>query len=717
MRPAFSPMTPWRWRLGDLGRLIVTWATSAVALAVAGTLLPGLHADSPWDWAWAAAAAGAVGALLRPALVYFAALIGWIGVLLVALVGQGVVIQISLWLVPGIGGASFWTSLAAAWMSALVGTFLGWLVTAGTPESLVAALVGTGRGAPPADDGLTGMLFVQLDGVPAPTLQWAMESGLMPTVRRWVGEGSHQVREWLVQLPCTTPASQLGILHGSYDGVPAFRWYDREVGRVVVANRAGDARLIEERVSDGRGLLADDGISVANLFSGDAARSSMVWSRIEVSRGQFETRRALGWFFVRPDGFARSLGRALVEINRERFQARRQRYRQVVPRVERPWSFTGLRAATNGLVRDVALAVVARELMAGRRSIYVDFVDYDEVAHHAGPMRLEALDVLAELDQLVAMLEQIAARAPRPYEIVLLSDHGQVLGQPFEQAHGEDLAEVCRRLMHEDVTWEGRPVESWGRVASIVDDAAGADSLGERAAGSVSRRLSRRADAGAPASSGGQQTGPGGGSAPGESGSVDPVVIGSGSLGLVYAGQNVGFRRRMTLAELDAQWPELVPGLAAHPGVEAVAGVDAAGVPWAIGGAGARNLATGEVDGTDPMAALPEHGPRMLAEALGHDLAPDLYVLGAVDRSTGEVTAFEEMVGSHGGLGGWQDRGVLVAPTRLLGAAASAEARGQIVGAAQLHRVLVDMLEQLGHRTDLPRRSPGDDAERVGASG
>ncbi|MEQ6900023.1 phage holin family protein [Nocardioides sp. YIM 152588] len=693
MREPFSPMTPWRWRLGDLGRMAVTWATSTVALAAAGALLPGLRADSPWDWAAAAAVAGVVGALLRPALVYAAALVGWVGVLAIALAGQGVIIQVSLYLIPGITGVTFWTSLAAAWVSALLGTFLGWLVTAGTPESLVAALVGNRRGAAPAEDGLTGMLFVQLDGVPAPILEWAMAAGLMPTVRRWVGAGSHEVREWLVQLPCTTPASQLGILHGSYDGVPAFRWYDRDVGRVVVANRAGDARLIEERVSDGRGLLADDGISVANLFSGDAERSSMVWSRIEVARGQFETRRALGWFFVRPDGFARSLGRAVAEISRERFQARRQRYRQVVPRVERPWSFTGLRAATNGLVRDVALAVVARELMAGRRSIYVDFVDYDEVAHHAGPLRLEALDVLAELDQLVAMLEQIAAHAPRPYEIVLLSDHGQVLGTPFEQAHGEDLAEVCRRLMHEDVTWAGRSVESWGRVASIVDDAAGADTFGERAAGSMSRRISRRAEADA-----GEGRAPGGEGAGGEGvdAKADPVVIGSGSLGLVYAGQNVGYDRRMSLAEVDAHWPELVPGLAAHPGVEAVAGVDADGAPWAIGAGGRRNLATGEVAGADPMAGLPPHGPAMLAEALGHDKAPDLYVLGAVDPATGEVSAFEEMVGSHGGLGGWQDRGVLVAPSRLLDGAEP------IVGAAQLHRLLVGMLERLGHRTDLP---------------
>ena len=54
--------------------------------------------------------------------------------------------------------------------------------------------------------------------------------------------------------------------------MPAFRWYDRELGRVLVANRPADAAIIEERASNGRGLLADDGVSVSNLFTGDARR-------------------------------------------------------------------------------------------------------------------------------------------------------------------------------------------------------------------------------------------------------------------------------------------------------------------------------------------------------------------------------------------------------------------------------------------------------------
>ena len=153
------------------------------------------------------------------------------------------------------------------------------------------------------DPQVDGVVFVQLDGVPHPVMQWALQSGTMPTLRTWVEQGTHRLHRWDVQMPCTTPASQLGILHGTCSGVPAFRWYDRELGRVLVANRPADAAVIEQRASTGRGLLADDGVSVSNLFSGDAPRSLMTMSKIEIGRGSRDTRRVFAWFAVRPGRF------------------------------------------------------------------------------------------------------------------------------------------------------------------------------------------------------------------------------------------------------------------------------------------------------------------------------------------------------------------------------------------------------------------------------
>ena len=78
----------------------------------------------------------------------------------------------------------------------------------------------------------------------------------------------------------------------------------------------------------------------------------------------------------------------------------RQRRLVVHPRVHRSWTFAGLRAFSNGLLRDLNTAVVAEEMMRGARSIYVDYVDYDEIAHHAGSTRIESLAALTGLDQV-----------------------------------------------------------------------------------------------------------------------------------------------------------------------------------------------------------------------------------------------------------------------------------------------------------------------------
>ena len=74
--------------------------------------------------------------------------------------------------------------------------------------------------------------------------------------------------------------------------------------------------------------------------------------------------------------------------------------------------------------------------------------------------------------------------------------------------------------------------------------------------------------------------------------------------------------------------------------------------------------------------------------------APDVYVNSLLD-DLGEVAAFEGLVGCHGGLGGWQDRAMIVWPSTFPGP------ESMVVGADAMHRLLVGWLEQLGHRTEL----------------
>jgi uncharacterized membrane protein YvlD (DUF360 family) len=662
-------------RAGDLARMLLAWAVSSMALVGAAAVLPGLSADRPGWFVVVAAVTAAFGAIVRPVLVGVAAVIGWWAVALLAICGQAIVMHLALLVVPGIVSSSFWVDVAATWIAAALSTLLTWLTTTGTDEAFVASVRRSRHRATVSDPQVDGVLFVQLDGVSYPVASWALQSGSMPTLHRWVSENTHRLHEWTVQLPCTTPASQLGILHGTCAGVPAFRWYDRELGRVVVANRPGDAALIEKRASDGSGLLADDGMSVSNLFSGDAPRTSMTMSRVSVSRASLDTRKAVGRFVVSPEGFLRSLTRTTAEVATERFQAARQRRRHVRPRVRRSWTFAALRAVTNGLLRDLNTAIVAQELMRGTHSIYVDYVDYDEVAHHAGANRLEALRVLESLDHVLAVLEGVAGEAPRRYRIVVLSDHGQSQGEPFASRYGQDLGSLCAELTRGDVDVVDEGVEGWGRVGSLVEDLADRESVGGRAADSVAARVRSRTATSADAATG-----------------ADMVVLGSGNLGVLF----VQGPRRLPLEAILDRWPRLVDGLTSHPGICFVAGLSRDEGPLALGASGSHRLRDGRVTGRDPLSGLGAHAPAVLRTAIERPEAPDLYVNSVVDGSTLEVAAFENLLGCHGGLGGWQDRGILLAPVDLL------PGDPGIRGADELHQVLVSMLEKLGHRAARP---------------
>ncbi|WP_170970356.1 phage holin family protein [Nocardioides jishulii] len=671
-RPAGLGRTaPGRLVVADLVRLLLAWGLTFVAWLLAAELLSDFTYTSWWPLFIASGVTGLLGMIVRPILVSLAAAIGWIAVALAALFGQALLMQLALVLVPGAAFSSFWWTVAAAWLTSALATLLLAVLTAGTDESFSASLLRLKPGSID-DPEVDGVVFVQLDGVSFEVMQWALQGGSMPTLRSWVDQSSHALHDWIVQMPCTTPASQQAILHGSADGVPAFRWYDRDLGRVLVANHPGDAVIIESRASTGHGLLADDGASISNLFTGDAPRASMTMSRVELTRGSRRTREVFARFMVHPAGLVRSMVRALVELVRERVQAARQRRLDVRPRVHRSWTFAALRAFSNGLLRDLNTTVASEEMMRGTRSIYIDYVDYDEVAHHAGATRIESLSTLTGLDQVMNILEKVGERAPRTYHFVVLSDHGQSQGEPFTSRYGLSLSDLCRSLTRSSITGHEGSIEGWGRVDSVLGDLEGGHTpVGMQRA--ASERVDRKLQASDSANDG------------------ELVVLASGNVGVVY----VPGGERLLLEEVEQRWPDLVPGLVAHPGIGFVSALSSRG-PVAIGEHGRRDLTTGVVEGIDPLRHLGDHAPAMLAAATRMSRAPELYVNSLYDPRTMDVAAFEPLVGCHGGLGGWQDRAFVFAPRQLFSPSET------VMGGDELHRHLVAILTGLGHRTHLP---------------
>jgi predicted AlkP superfamily pyrophosphatase or phosphodiesterase len=84
--------------------------------------------------------------------------------------------------------------------------------------------------------------------------------------------------------------------------------------------------------------------------------------------------------------------------------------------------------STTGLTLDVA---------AGLAPLYVDFVGYDEVAHPVGATHPAALAELFRIDASIRDIWRALQRVPQfPYDLFVLSDHGQTPSVPFEEASG-----------------------------------------------------------------------------------------------------------------------------------------------------------------------------------------------------------------------------------------------------------------------------------------
>jgi uncharacterized membrane protein YvlD (DUF360 family) len=691
-----GPAGRWALRWGDLGRALLGLLGAALGLVVASWIVPDFDIGSFWQALIAAVFIFVIGAVLRPALVVIAALLGWIGAVLIGLFSQAIVIWIVLAAVPTEEETALWASFLASWIVAAVSTLLVWVATAGTDDAVTASLLrGARRKRPPvlADADVPGIVFVQADGVPYPVLEWGVRAGTLPTLARWIRTGSHRMAEWRPKLPATTPASQMGILHGTIEGIPAFRWVDRAEGRVYVANKPADAAAIEGTHSDGRGLLVDDGVSVSNLFTGDAPTAYATMSAVHRTKETRQARLVLSQFLARPGGLARSMSRTFSELGRERFQASRARRRDVRPRVHRGWGFAGERAALSGVLRDLNTNLVADAMLRGRRSVYVDYVDYDAVAHHAGIMQPESLAALEGIDAVLTQLEAVAKVAPRPYHFVVLSDHGQSQGEVFADRYGEDLSSLVRRLSDAEVLAAEYNAEGSGSLNSMIAASSSTDTVLGRALGKASDRLSEQTFGAATKAAETER-------AQADAPSTEPdqfLVFGSGNLGLIYV---AGEPRRLTQQELSDRFPALVPGLVAHPGI-AFAVVDTVDHgPVVLGSEGEHRLRDGVVVGVDPLVPFGEHAAEFVLRAATMPEAPDIYVNSLLDELD-EVAAFEGLVGCHGGLGGWQDRAMVVWPAEF------SAPPNMIVGADAMHRQLVSWLEHLGHRKGVRVRAPG----------
>jgi len=435
------------------------------------------------------------------------------------------------------------------------------------------------------------LVILHVDGVSADSLEQALREDEMPFVQHLIDAEGYVVHRYRCGVPSTTPFAQAGILYGDNSEIPSFRWWDRERRVLVQFGARSSFKKVADTYFRDCEPLTKGGACIAACYPAGAADDFGIAYQ-DRSYGQEERSRSaarvlvpylanpvhLGdWVWQTVAMLARTAG----DYTEARSKGRRP---------ARPYVVTNV--VEEIFVHHLTRYAVEQAMREGYSPIYAGFYAFDESAHAFGPGDRSVRRALKHVDHSI---RKIASARGNGYELVVLSDHGQVDTIPFAGAGGRPLGEVLAEMLP-----GFRVQEMKGKAYGPPDDAA--------------------------------------------QGRVHAIF--SGGLAHLYFAERrerIGYRELMTLH------PQLVPGLS---GLEQIALVMARDgeedVFWKAGLEVRGPAAKAEIAHyDDPDILLPQ-----LSRLNSFKAAGDIVLFGAF--SGGRQFNFENQAGGHGSIGGDQ---------------------------------------------------------------
>jgi uncharacterized membrane protein YvlD (DUF360 family) len=649
-----------RWIL----RFFVLWAVDTISLLVAAAILPGMSfagAGGPAVLVQAAAAAfmlGILNFLVRPLILLLTVPLGALVTFVLGFLVNALALMVTAALLGVFEIRGLFAAIVGGLVIAAVNTVITGVLTVDDEDSfytrLVERLAKRQKLAGAAEPG-RGILMLEIDGLSYHHMKHALDEGMMPTLKRMIDEDSYVLSHVDCGLPSQTSACQAGIMFGDNYDIPAFRWYDKDRAKVMVSSK--DAPEINARYAKGNGLMRG-GASVNNMLNGDAEKSVLTLSELKSGTAEEKKLRAADVYLlaVNPYFLMRTIvlmfGDALLEIA----QYLKARSRDVQPRLDRlHHAYPLLRGACTVFMRDVAAYLAALHILRGAPSIYVTWPGYDEVAHHSGPWSSDAFGVLKKYDRVIGrMRHYVTHKAPRPYELLILSDHGQSFGATFLQRYGCTLTEFIEQHLPKGVRASQQiggdtGLHTIGGLSGELENVQ-QQGVSGRVGGVVIEQSQKAAQRAGEEEEGAAEA----------EGAAQVIAFGSGNLAQVYFDL---YPRKITLSELQSAYPGMIDALVGHEAIGIVAGYEDDGAPVVLGKGGRRNLHTGEVTGDDPLQPYGDVELRawQVRRVMDFPHAGDLMVNSSVFPD-GTVAALEELIGSHGGMGGEQTDAFLFHP-------------------------------------------------------
>ena len=547
-----------------------------------------------------------------------------------------------------------------------------------------------------------GLIMLEIDGLSISTLKKAIDKGKMPTLKNWIDKKNHTLKGWETDLSSQTGASQAGILHGNNRNIVAYRWVEKENNNtIMVSGKLSDAPLIEERISDGNGLLVN-GISIANMFSGDSKNPTFTSSKFDITHLYTKSMNSI---FLDAYHFQRLFILFLWDIILEFKSQIMHKVKDIQPRIRRGIVYAAVRAGANVVLRETTTDILTSEILTGDiDTAYSTFMGYDEIAHHSGVEDEDVWNALKQIDMQISRIESAISMSDRDYNLVILSDHGQSNGATFKQRYGITLGNYVRTLLPDDLKFYKKEYNIDHFRDAVIPESKQLSTIKEKVENvrvdvfednetiqkfrkefrnkkpkiifenekykKLRRRYSNSLEY-ITEYEGQQQSTK-------KADDSELIVMGSGNLGLIYLTQ---WKQRLSYEEIVMLFPELIPGLVKHPGVGFILVNSISKGGMAIGKEGIYYLDSDKIDGKNPLTDFGKNAAKHLKRENSFENMPDILVNSFYDTEKDEVCAFEELVGSHGGLGGNQTKPFILFPSEW-------EDPGELVGASSIYKFL-----------------------------
>ena len=584
-----------------------------------------------------------------------------------------------------------------------------------------------------------GMIILEIDGLAREILEEAIDSGYMPTLKSWIERGSHSITGWETDLSSQTGASQAGILHGNNTDIVAYRWVDKKnKNKVMSCGSFSDVASMEKKISDNDGLLKYNGAGRCNLFSGDSRNLIYVSSDI-ISSFKAEYNKAWRLVFSNIDSSTRIFVLFLEDVLLEYLSQARQFIMNVRPRISRGFIYAFIRAGASVILREINTKTLIWDMMDGELDIiYATYLGYDEIAHHSGIRDRDSFRYLKKLDKHFSRIEHAASYSKRKYEFVIQSDHGQSNGATFKQRNnGVGLDGLVSTLLPEDMDVFGdfdpdntnmkrayvpfsrqrdnlmdkyeeqkdNLVEKYEQQKENIRDKyeEQKDNLMdkyEERKDNIVEKYERQRDFLFERYSIQRDTiltdydnelsyvnkyEPKKRDKKTKLGDSEAIVLASGNLGLIYFTQ---WTARLSYESIIGLFPDLIPGLVNNPYIGFILVDTEERGPIVISDKGVYYLDSDTYTGENPLKDFGENAADHLRRTNSFSTVPDILVNSFYDEENDEVAAFEELVGSHGGLGGTQTKPFIMHPSYW-------QINEDLIGARSIYLLLKRELENL----------------------